>query len=143
MGVECTCGGTVIMVTCQMATGRTGHDWVLCSVCMSCRSVHWVPEGCLDCNPQAERAELPTISFLAQTQHIAGYAYAVADIESNPHFSYWIGSDAFGFIDGRAATRSPGIQRDQCRTLLSLFGAIRDVMAMRPAWPASPPSSSE
>lgn len=46
------CGGPIVMVTCNMATG-SGHDWVLCSVCPACRGVHWTQTGCTECDGSA------------------------------------------------------------------------------------------
>jgi len=49
LGVACgNCGGNVLMATCHHFRG-TGHEWVLVSVCMICRAVHWTESGCLDC----------------------------------------------------------------------------------------------
>jgi hypothetical protein len=42
------CGGNVFMATCDCFRG-TGHDWVLASLCMICRAVHWVDGGCPEC----------------------------------------------------------------------------------------------
>jgi predicted metal-binding protein len=48
-GVRCgNCGGNLFMATCNHFRG-TGHEWVLVSVCMVCRAVHWTDEGCHDC----------------------------------------------------------------------------------------------
>ena len=49
MSVACgNCGGNVLMATCDMFRG-TGHEWVLVSICMVCRAVHWTESGCLEC----------------------------------------------------------------------------------------------
>jgi hypothetical protein len=49
VGVECgNCGGNVYFVTCNHFRA-TGHAWVLVSLCMVCRAVHWTEDGCLDC----------------------------------------------------------------------------------------------
>jgi hypothetical protein len=50
VGVRCgNCGGNVFMATCHCFRG-TGHEWVLVSICMICRAVHWTDDGCLDCS---------------------------------------------------------------------------------------------
>ncbi len=49
LGVVCgRCGGRVYMLTCN-AANRSGHDWVLASVCVSCRNVAWIEGGCVSC----------------------------------------------------------------------------------------------
>lgn len=49
VGVRCGhCGGNVYMVTCNHFRG-TGHEWVMVSLCMICRAVHWIDSGCLQC----------------------------------------------------------------------------------------------
>jgi len=49
MGVACgNCGGNVLMATCDHFRG-SGHEWVLVSICMVCRLVHWIESGCEDC----------------------------------------------------------------------------------------------
>ena len=50
LGVGCgKCGcGPVYMATCNCFRG-TGHEWVVVSICMLCRNVHWIEDGCHDC----------------------------------------------------------------------------------------------
>ena len=48
-GVACgNCGGPVFMATCNNFRG-TGHEWVLMSICLLCRTTHWTDDGCHDC----------------------------------------------------------------------------------------------
>lgn len=54
MNAACgNCGGNILMVTCHHFRG-TGHEWVLASLCMVCRAVHWTDSGCLDCKATEE-----------------------------------------------------------------------------------------
>jgi hypothetical protein len=51
VGVSCGhCGGNVYMATCNGFRG-TGHEWVMASLCMICRAVHWT-DGCLQCKEE-------------------------------------------------------------------------------------------
>jgi len=43
------------MATCDNFRG-TGHEWVLISICMVCRLVHWPNDGCLDCAKDDHRS---------------------------------------------------------------------------------------
>ena len=42
------CEGELFMLTCHHAHG-TGHEWALASICVGCRTVHWIESGCPDC----------------------------------------------------------------------------------------------
>ncbi len=51
-GASCgNCGGPVFMATCHHFRG-TNHEWVLVSICLLCRAVHWVEGGCHDCHEE-------------------------------------------------------------------------------------------
>lgn len=134
MDMECGCGGSVVITTCERARQHAGHHWVLFTVCIECRSVNWTREGCLDCHPRQEREDLPEISFTQQAYLVSGYAAGISLSEENAEFSSWLGTHGFGFIDGKTRTKSPAIERDHVRTYAALAGAIRDVLAMRGAW---------
>jgi hypothetical protein len=58
LGVVCgRCGGPVYMVTCNSFSG-SGHEWVIVSVCRSCRLTNWIEEACHDCRDEGERMEV-------------------------------------------------------------------------------------
>lgn len=104
------CEGELFMLTCHNAHG-TGHEWTLAAICVGCRSVRWVEDGCLDCRKAVSLESEPAHDTIETSAAAAAESFQdstrrAEDAQPHPGLGSW--ADRSGHTsEGREGSGSP------------------------------------